>query len=259
MHTNATNPTSFAVFGGNRGYCFSCGWSGDLIQYKMDKDGLEFNPAVRALCDDFGIDIDKDETYVKQQSIADRNEQYVKSWEKKVDVCYDYLTKKRGLTDETIKHYRIGWSEKGSCITIPMTNQYNQTVGFLYRFFDKQPKYKNSKANELFHKGSFLFNINNVPKLLRKTKRLWVCEGGFDSMSAYQQGEASVSYCGITFSKDHVMLIKDLTKRIDGCQIILVPDADGKACKFVSRGRELFEQNFPDANVKVAVIGGDEH
>ena len=51
-----------------------------------------------------------------------------------------------------------------------------------------------------------------------------------------------------------MLLIKNLVQHLQGVQIILVPDNDGKACKWVSRGRDLFQKYFPDANVKVTVI-----
>jgi DNA primase len=259
FHTNATNPTSFTVFPNNTWYCFSCGEAGDIISYVMLRDGVPFDVAIQTLCEDYSINLSKDEIYNKQKSIVERNEEYCKKYEKKLDRIYDYLTKKRGLNDNIIKLYRCGYSESsaGNCLTIAMHDQYQRLIGFGYRFFDKLPKYKNSKNNELFTKGEYLFNINNAQKLIKKKKRLYVVEGHIDAMSAQQQGEPCVAYCGITFSKDHVMLIKKLTEYIDGVQIILVPDNDDKANQWVNRGRLLFMNNYKEANVKVAVIGGD--
>lgn len=251
---NGTNPTSFAVFPNNTCYCFSCGFHSDIIGYVMERDNSTFDQAIETLCDDYCIDLKKDQGYQQQKSLADRNEQLVRQYEKNLEKCYQYLTEKRGLSDDIIRKYNIGWSEKGKCIVIPMRNIYSQTVGFLYRFFETLPKYKNSKGNELFEKGKFLFNVNNAQKLIKKKKRLWVCEGAFDAISCQQQEEAAVAYCGITFTKDHVLLIKELTERIEGCQVVICPDADGKAEKWVSRGRQLFSQHYPNAVVKVAVI-----
>jgi len=254
FHSGADNPTSFAVFPSNSYFCFSCGESGDIVKYVMDRDCCTYDVAVETLCEDYGIDLDKDQTYHQQKSIADKNEQWCKSYEKNFDKCYDYLVQKRGLTDGIINLYRLGWSERSKAITIPMLDLYGRIVSFGYRYFDKSPKYKNGKNNELFTKGSYLFNANNAIKLIKKKKRLWVVEGYFDAVSGQQQEEPTVAYCGISFSKDHVKLIKQLTEHVDGVQIILVPDADGKAERWVIRGRELFQKYYPDANVKVAVV-----
>jgi DNA primase len=128
-------------------------------------------------------------------------------------------------------------------------------VAFLYRYFDKLPKYKNTKNNQLFTKNEYLYNIDKIQKLLKKNKRLWIMEGAFCAASCYQMGEAGLAYCGITFSKEHVEIIKNVTKHIEGVQIILVPDADGRAEKWVFRGRELFNKHYPTASIKVATIG----
>jgi DNA primase len=251
---NGSNPTAFAVFPSNRYYCFSCGASGDIITYTMERDSITFGQSMEKLCEDYGIDLARDETYVKQKSIAEKNETWCKQYEKSLDKCYAYLSEKRGLTDEIIKKYRFGWTEKSNAITIPMVDLYGRIVSFGYRFFDQEPKYKNGKNNELFTKGSYLYNAIYAQRLIKDKKRLWVVEGFFDACSGQQQGEPTVAYCGITFSKDHVLLIKELTQRIDGVQIILVPDNDNKANQWVARGRDLFTKWYPDANLKVAVI-----
>lgn len=255
FHSGATNPTSFTVWPKeNRGYCFSCGENFDIIKYVMLRDGVTFSMAVETLCDDYGIPLDKDENYQQQKSLSERNESWCRSYEKDLDKVYDYLVQKRGLSDEIIRQFRFGWSAKSSALTIPMFSEHGVLVAFLYRFFDKTPKYKNSQNSILFSKGSYLYNVDKIHKLLRKNKRLYICEGAIDCASAFQQGEAALAYCGISFGKDHVSIIKKLTSHLDGAQIILVPDNDGKANKFVDRGRDLFQKHYPDANVRVAVI-----
>lgn len=251
------NPTSFTVFPNNRFYCFACNESGDIIKFVMERDGLNFYEAVDKLADEFGIDTRNDETYKKQITLAEQNGRFIESCLRETDKIKDYLTKKRGFTDEVLTEYKIGYYEKLKAIVIPMVNLYNQPVAFLYRFFDKLPKYKNSKNNELFVKGEFLYNMPNAQRLLRKTKRLYLVEGAFDCMSAYQQGEAAVAYCGITFTKNHVKLIREMTERIAGVQIILVPDNDGKAITKVGRARDLFKTHYPQAEIRVAALSGE--
>lgn len=251
------NPTSFAVFPNNRFYCFACNESGDIIKFVMEQENLTFYEAVDKLADAFGIDTRSDETYKKQIGLSEQNERFIASCVTEVDKVRDYLTKKRGFTDEVISEYKIGYNDKLKAVVIPMFNLYNQPVAFLYRFFDKTPKYKNSKNNELFTKGEFLYNMPNAEKILRKTKRLYLVEGAFDCMSAYQQGEAAVAYCGITFTKNHVRLIREMTERIDGIQIILVPDNDGKAINKVSRARDLFRTHYSSAEIRVATLDGE--
>ena len=252
---HGTNNTSFAVFPNNRFHCFSCGESGDIINYVMLKDNLNFYEAVDKLADEYGIDTRTDETYKKQIGIAEQNQARINYYLQSTDKVMDYLTQKRGLSPEVIEKYQIGYCVKYKAITIPMYNLYNQPVALLYRFFDQKPKYKNSKNNELFTKGEFLFNMPNAQKMLRKTKRLYLVEGAFDCMSAYQQGEACVAYCGISLGKGHMPLIKQLIERVEGVTIILGFDNDGKAITKIPRTRELFNTYLPNVEVRVALIG----
>lgn len=252
------NPTAFTVFPDNRFYCYSCFKHGSIIDYVMEREGKPFFASVEILADKYSIDLGNDDTYKKQKSIAQRNELKSREYEKSIDKVYDYLTKKRGLTDETIKHFRLGYCVSDGyhdkTLTIPMKSPSGVIVAFGYRYFDSEPKYKNSSNNELFQKGSYLFNMDNALRIVHKTKCLYVVEGHIDAISIHQMGEAAVAYCGITFSKEHVLLIKQYTQRIDGLTVIIVPDNDGKANKMVDRGRLLFDKYYPDANVKVAKI-----
>lgn len=255
------NTSSFTVFSDNRYYCYSCQKSGDIFSYVMNREGLLFFQTLELLADKYSLDLTKDEKYTQQKSVALLNEKLCRTFEGNLDKVYDYLTKKRGLTDNTIKLFRCGFTKNNEydksgfgALTIAMHDMYGRLCGFGYRFFDQKPKYINSKVNELFQKGSYLFNVNNAMRMIPKQKCLYIVEGHIDAMSIHQMGKPCVAYCGITFTKEHVKIIKQITERIEGITIYLVPDNDGKADKFVERGRLLFAKHYPDANVKVVKI-----
>lgn len=252
------NESSFAVFPSHSFYCFSCGAHGqDIISYVMQRDGIPFDVAVRQLADEYGLVIDSDDGYVQQKDLADRNKIWARSMMKSVDAVRNYLHT-RGFNDEAIKKYCFGWSSKQHCLSIPFFDTYSRCVGFCYRFFEGKSKYKNSKNNELFEKGSFLYNEHIAMKMIHKTKTLYLVEGCFDSCSGVEQGLATVAYCGITLGKAHVQEIKRMFSTIKGAKVICVPDADGKANKFVSRARVLFKELFPECVVKVAEINPEQ-
>lgn len=198
--------------------------------------------------------MDDSDEYASQQEITQRNENWVKVMQRKLPSVIDYLHS-RGLTDESIKAFGLGYSEKLSALSIPMYDEWNRVVAFLYRFFDKKPKYKNSKNIEgLFVKGEFLYGLPQAYKYLKETKTLMLCEGAFDAISAIQQELCCVAYCGITVSKSHIEKIKSLLEPIKGGKVVLCPDNDGKASKFISRARDLFKKLAPKIVVKVAVV-----
>lgn len=247
-----SNDSSFAIFNDNKFYCFSCGASGDIIQYKMQKDNIPFNIAIKELADDFGIELDDE--YVKEQELVDKKDQQCTICEKKIDVVYSYLRQNRNLSDETIHKFRLGYTDKSKAIVIPMFDEYGRIVSFGFRYFDGKVKYKNGKNNPpLFEKGKFLYGINFAIEKLRTNDTLYVCEGYFDMMSADEQGLACVAYCGITLTADHIKIIKQIIGRRE-IKVVLVPDNDGKADKFINRARELFKTHLPKTILEVLCI-----
>ena len=58
IHGDNTSP-AFVVYPDNKFHCFGCNASGDLITFKMLKDNIPFDLAVKALADDFGLEFDE--------------------------------------------------------------------------------------------------------------------------------------------------------------------------------------------------------
>ncbi|WP_303838989.1 DnaB-like helicase C-terminal domain-containing protein [Selenomonas ruminantium] len=248
------NPSTFVVYPDNKFYCFSCQASGDIIHFVMGRDGCSFEQAVHTLCDDFGLTISDTDEYKQHLGITERNTAWIQQMKAKLPAVIEYLHK-RGLTDETIESYGLGYSDKIKALTIPMYDEWGRPVAFLYRYFEGKPKYKNSKnVKGLFTKGEFLFGLPQALKHLKDTKTIILCEGSFDAMSAVQQGNCAVAYCGISVTKNHVEHIKSLLTPIENGKVVLCPDNDGKASKFVRRARDLFKKHAPKIVVKVAEI-----
>ena len=254
---HGNNETAFVVFPDNKFYCFSCHASGDIIDYKILKDKIPFDVAVQEIAEDFGINID--ENFVKEKSLIEQKEYQSKNFAKHIEPVYRYLRYSRGLSDDTIKKFRLGYgikkekTETKKAVVIPMFDKYNRVVNFGYRFFEGSPKYKNGANSEIFEKGKYLYGINFAIERLKTTNTLYVCEGFFDVMSADEQGLACVAYCGITFNQHHVALIKSVIGQRE-IKVVLVPDNDNKADKFIGRGRLFFKQLYPKCEVYVMQI-----
>ena len=255
---NGTNPDSFTVFpSSNRYFCFSCLRSGDIIQYVMDRDECNFDTAIATLADDFGLTISDDDNYREVKSLADRNASWAKLMENDLDSIVEYLHK-RGLTDETIAAYHLGYSKKLSALSIPMFDGYKRVAGFLYRFFEGKSKYKNGKnVDGLYVKGEFVFGVPQAYRYLKETRNFFLAEGAFDCMSMVQQHQCCAAYCGISVTARHVALIKNLVEPVKNAKIIICPDNDNRANKLVGRARELFRKHAPKLVVKVCVIPPD--
>lgn len=98
--------------------CFGCGESGDAIAFLQKYEGMEFYEALRFLADRAGVRLkplsgaqrsDKERLY-QINSLASYFYKFVLLKHKVGREALEYLTKKRGLSLETIKAFELGYS-----------------------------------------------------------------------------------------------------------------------------------------------------
>lgn len=99
----------------------------------------------------------------------------------------DYLRLKRGLSDKTIKNFKLGYSEKRNAIVIPVFKQ-EELINLRYRHLDpdRKPKYTQKTGCEIW-----MYNDKGIDQA-REEGRLIIVEGEFDLMSAWQAGFKAV-------------------------------------------------------------------
>jgi len=226
-------------------YCFSCGKSGNAAHYLSYVENISFNEAIEKLAEEKSIDIGKNQEWQNQKShcqkMLDKNRLFVS----KVDKVTEYL-QGRGLTEETIKEFQFGYSEKvcykyknkfqeSPGISIPLKDKNGRIIAFAYRL-SVPPKYTNDSSNDYFAKGELLFNYDKAKVLLKD--RLYICEGYMDAISAHQQGLACVGYMGAIITKPQVQLIGELIRGREGVTLYLAPDADQTGQDSVERMRD---------------------
>ena len=99
----------------------------------------------------------------------------------------------RGLTDETIRKYLLGYSLQRNAIVIPYLNALLDVRRLRYRNFEGEPKYIWDSEGE---RGVHLFNV----RATRKPK-IWITEGEFDAMLLGQLGFPSCAVPGAKLFK----------------------------------------------------------
>ena len=98
----------------------------------------------------------------------------------------DYLKITRGFTDETIKHFKLGYSKDKDAISIPVFKN-NELINIKYRLLNsKTIKYIQEKDCEIW-----LFNEEGIDESKKKGAVI-ITEGEFDCMSVWQSGIKSV-------------------------------------------------------------------
>ncbi len=148
----------------------------------------------------------------------------------KLERSHPYLTE-RGLTQETIVDFGIGYCAKGMMaerIAIPIHNPEGNVVAYAGRFpgepAEGTPKYKLPQG---FRKSLELFNIDRAGK---EPGALVIVEGFFGCMKLHQFGcRKVVALMGSTMSAAQEELIKKYTDRHSLVIVMLDEDEAGRA------------------------------
>lgn len=103
------------------------------------------------------------------------------------EVALNYLKVERGFTEETIKHFRLGYHTERNAIVIPLFKR-GDVVGIKFRLLDGDDKnrYDSVKGGQ-----NWIFNEDGI-EYGRKRGFIVIVEGEFDCISAYQSGIRNV-------------------------------------------------------------------
>lgn len=284
---------SFSVSGAKQMYyCFGCGAGGNVITFIMEYENYSFTEALGLLAEKAGMALPKAEysredkekedlkkTLLELNKLA-ANYFYYQLKQPQGALALDYL-KKRELTDQTIKHFGLGFANKTSndlyqylkakgfddqllkesgLVTVeerggrdkfwnrvifPILDVNNRVIGFGGRVMGEgTPKYLNSPETRLFDKSRNLFGLN-----FARTSRadaLLICEGYMDVISLHQAGFTNaVASLGTAFTGQQANLLKRYTR-----QVILTYDSDGAGQKAALRAIPILKE----AGLRVRVL-----
>ncbi len=260
-------------------YCFGCQATGNVITFIMEKEGFSFSETVKKLAEDFNIkelmkdSLDPDSTVNRERNEifnANRNAAvyFHKSLMKNPD-AKSYLLN-RGVDDETIKRFGIGYVDQGSefieymnnngidnnslrraglirldnyfnphsffynRIVIPIINRKN-VIGFGGRLFKGDgPKYVNSPDTPVFNKKENLFGIDLLREGLKNFPFVVLCEGYFDVIAMHKAGfGTAVAALGTAVTSAHLEIMARYNK-----PVVLFLDGDDagrKACRRIAK------------------------
>ena len=292
FHSNTRTP-AFVVFPETQTWrCFGqCNEGGDIFGYMMKREGWDFNEALRNLAERAGVTLIQHtpESEANEQARQDLSavlEEAASFYRQQMlttpagNKALDYLHK-RGLTDETIKVWGLGYAPGGwtalldhlllkniqpalmvaaglmterddgssydrfrNRLMFPIRGPYGQLVGFGGRVLDPEdvPKYLNSPATVLFDKGRLLYGLDLARKSIRSLNQAVIVEGYMDVIGLHQAGFSNaVSPMGTALTEDQFRLIKRLTRNI---VLALDPDAAGQnaTLKGLETARKAMDQ-----------------
>lgn len=248
-------------------YCFGCGKKGDVFSFVEEFEGVDFISALKLLADKAGIILSNTKTNDRSEKdkgfkILEEATNFFESNILKNDEAKKYLAE-RGVTDETIKKWRIGcstnnWSDlynhlkqfgfedreieqvglikkgdKGNYydrfrgrIMFPISNPVEKVVGFTGRILipdEKQAKYVNSPETPFFSKSHILYGMHLAKTSIRKNNFSILVEGQFDVIMSHQSG-----YINTVATSGTAMTDDQLTQlaRLSS-RLVIALDADG--------------------------------
>ncbi|MDO8492904.1 MAG: DNA primase [bacterium] len=111
---NEKTPSFFISPARNTFYCFGCGAKGDIFEFVQKFEGLDFPGALKVLAEKANVPIvfEKAGERDSREKLFATLEDAIKYFESNLDItpkAKEYLLE-RGLTEETIKKFRLGYS-----------------------------------------------------------------------------------------------------------------------------------------------------
>jgi DNA primase len=153
------------------------------------------------------------------------------------------------FSDEVLIEARLAGRKEGGRSTfdwfrnrlmVPLIAPGGPVLGFGARALgDENPKYLNSPESSVYHKGQFLFALEQARKTVKADGEMVVVEGYFDAIALHQAGiHNTVATSGTALTADHA---RSLRRLVRGVALTYDGDAAGQQAMLRSLGVLLAE------------------
>ena len=271
-------------------HCFGCGVGGNVITFIMKIEGCSFVEAIQMLASRANIQLPTLENNqdtakeILKSKVHKVNEFAAEFYHKNLytpnaKMGQEYV-KKRQLSNETLKAFKIGYSGKfnelyqalkkegfedqeilesglvnrnnnGTYIDryrnrlmFPICDVRNRVIAFGGRVLDdSKPKYINSPENVVYSKGRHLFGLNVAKK--EKIDKLLIVEGYMDVISLHQRGIKNVvASLGTALTQQQGFLL-----RKNANQVIVSFDSDEAGLEAKKRAVDILQNMGIDLRI----------
>lgn len=251
-------------------HCFGCKASGDVFKFLQEREHLSFYEALVQLAKRARIPLPKEErtpeeekAYRERRNMYDALDLAARFYHGQLQAesgkpGLDYLLR-RGLTEETIRTYRLGWApghgklhqalrgrfdsetlQKTGLILqrregpgfmdaffervmFPITDLTGRVIGFGGRVLEGNgPKYKNTADTPLFTKRHVLFGLSQAKDAIRTRNQAILVEGYMDVIMPHQVGIKNVvAPLGTALTEEQCKLLRQQAE-----QVVVAFDSD---------------------------------
>ncbi len=170
--------------------CFAeCG-KGDVFDFIMNTSGNNFKDTLFDLGDRYNIPRPK-----CSENRPPICEDKIKEWQSYLNINQEgkrYLIEERGLTEETIQRYSIGWDSKRQRYTIPVRDENGRVVNV--RLYSKRQEPKMINYTEGKWKYGSPARLYGLDELVGSSStQVIICEGEWDRLLLQQEGFVAVT------------------------------------------------------------------
>lgn len=263
-------------------HCFGCGAHGDAVSFVMRAEGAQFMEAVERLAGEAGLDVPKlaprDAERARQaRDLYTVMEAATEAFQRRLRLpegrpALEYL-RRRGLTEETIQGFGLGWAGAGrgalqadlkqdafetsqlieagllkppegdeaprdfffNRVMFPIRDRRGRVIAFGGRILgDGQPKYINSPETPLFRKRYALYGLDRAREGVFRGAALVAVEGYMDVIALHQAGfTGAVAPLGTALTEDQLQELWRLSP-----EPVLCFDGDAAGARAAARVAE---------------------
>ena len=271
-------------------HCFGCGIGGSVVEFVQKIGSYSYMETIEYLCEKLGIEFTRKDNVKKETrdillEINLKSLDFYKNELKKNIDAYKYI-RKRGVTDETIALFGIGYApnqwdaaknwlsgqkfrddtlveaglvikrDDSVCydrfrnrIMFPIFDIAGKPIAFGGRAMDdnESAKYLNSPETPVYHKGNALYGLNLSKQYIKNEDRVFILEGYMDLIICFQAGIKNVvATLGTALTPAQIRLLTRYTKNLT-----LVFDGDNAGINAMARSVEkmLELEVYPDVFV----------
>ena len=227
FHNNTNTPSFYISYEKGAWLCFnpSCGESGSMVDLvkkilsKNDYESIRFIAAQEHISlDTFDDDLkdlleDKPEFVEFPQDVLDGLHENLVIHN--INMSQEYLKNERGINEESMKHFRLGYSANMEMLITPVHSPDGIPVGLVGRSINGK-RFKNSTN---LPKNKTLFNIHRAKRI---GDHVIIVESNFDAIRVHQAGFPNVvATLGGHISQDNLKLINRYFNKVT-----IMTDAD---------------------------------
>lgn len=266
--------------------CFGCGAGGDCYSFLQRMEGMEFGEALRTLAGRVGVTLTSylptqgeqlRERLIRLNTLAADYYHFLLAEHQLGRPALGYA-KERGLTEEAIKRFKLGYAPPGwdylskylsakkkfsvaemeqaglvvagrnydrfrHRLMFPLNDRRGQTVGFAGRVLpgakeEEGGKYINTPETEVYHKSELLYAYDVTRADIKTANQAVVVEGEIDAIASWQAGVKNVVAIKGSALTDRQV---ELLRRLSDT-VLLALDADLAGDAAARRGIEIAQK-----------------